>query len=225
MVNEQLRNEAEKFLIKNFSFVKFEIYNFFNNNKIYWTHSKVKIFQNMEYTDKDAFKMVETIKSKNWAVYNEKSTLKYIASEFKIVSNIISNQKYKVGAIKIVIKQILDSEKLVQIIKFNPLISDLINERSQRVKNVYPQEMKYRQNISANIGDKVYFCNNLSNIVNPGYVIGNFADEKLHIAYFCNLNCDHFETQKLDINGWATVGVYKNEVGLTPEQAITNRMQ
>ena len=225
MVTEQLKNEAEKFLIKNFSFVKFEIYDYFKNDKIYWTHSKAMVFQDMEYTDKDAFKMIETIRNKNWGVYNEKSTLKYIASEFNIFSHIISNQKYKVADIKVAIESILDSEKLVQIIKFNPLIKDLINEGRHRVKVIYPEESKYRQNISAKVGDKVYFCDNLNNIVNPGYVIGNFADEKLHIAYFCNINSDHFETQKLDINGWATVGVYKNEVGLTPEQAITNRMQ
>jgi|APLak6261698768_1056241.scaffolds.fasta_scaffold00152_6 hypothetical protein len=224
MVTEQLKNEAEKFLSKNFSFVKFEIYNFFNNNKIYWTHSKALIFHDMEYTDKDAFKMIDTIKSKNWAVYDEKSTLKYIASEFKLLSNIISNQKYKVADIKVAIKSILDSGKHVQTIKFNPLISDLVNEGRHRVKNVYPQEIKCRQNISVGIGDKVYFCDSSNNIANPAYVIGNFADEKLHIAYFTNLNSDYIETQNLNINGWALIGAYKNEVGLTPEQAIKNRM-
>ncbi|MFA6273965.1 MAG: hypothetical protein WC662_02285 [Candidatus Paceibacterota bacterium] len=224
MVNEHLINEIEKFLSKNFSFVKFEIYNFFNNNKIYWAHSKAMIFQDMEYTDKDAFKMIDTIKSKNWAVYDEKSTLKYIASEFKLFSHINSNHKYKVDDIKVVIKSILDSEKLVQTIKFNPLISDLIKEGRHRVKNVYPNEIKSRQNISAEIGDKVYFCDSSNNIANPAYVIGNFADEKLHIAYFTNLNSDYIETQNLNINGWALIGAYKNEVGLTPEQAIKNRM-
>ncbi len=225
MVTEQLNIEVEKFLSKNFSFVKFEIYNFFNNNKIYWVHSKATIFQDNEYTDKDAFKMIDTIKSKNWAVYDEKSTLKYITNEFKIFSHIISNQKYKVVDIKVAIISILDSEKLVKIIKFNPLISNLINEGRHRVKNVYPQEIKHRKSITAEVGDKVYFCDSSNNIVNPAYVIGNFAEEKLHIAYFTNLNSDNYETQKLDINGWATVGVYKNEVGLTPEQAIKNTMQ
>lgn len=224
MVTDQLKIDVEKFLLKDFSFVKFEIYNYFNNNKIYWAHSKAMIFQNMEYTDKDAFKMIDTIKSKNWAVYNEKSTLKYIASEFKLFSHIISNQKHKVADIKVAVKSILDSEKLVQKIEFNPLISDLINEGRHRVKNVYPQEIKYRQNISAEIGDKVYLCDSSNNIANPAYVIGNFANEKLHIAYFTNLNSDYIETQNLKINGWALIGASKNEVGLTPEQAIINRM-
>lgn len=52
--------------------------------------------------------------------------------------------------------------------------------------------------------------------VNLAYVIGNFANEKLHIAYFTNLNSDYIETQNLKINGWALIGASKNEVGLTP---------
>lgn len=224
MVTDQLKIDVENFLIKNFSFVKFEIYNFFNNNKIYWTHSKALIFQDMEYTDKDAFKLIDTIKSKNWSVYNEKSILKYIAIEFKLFSHIFSNQKHKVTDIKTAIKSILDSESLVQIIKFNPLIMDLINEGRHHVKSTYPEEIKFRQNISAEVGDKVYFCNSSNNIANPAYVIGSFADKKLHIAYFTNLNYDHIETGNLNINGWALIGAYSNEVGLTPEQAIKNRM-
>lgn len=223
MVTNQLKIDIEKFLLKDFSFVKFEIHNYFNNNKIYWAHSKAMIFQNMEYTDKDAFEMIDTIKSKNWAVYNEKSTLKYIVGEFKLFSRLISNQKYKVADIKVAVKSILDSEKLVKIIEFNPLISNLIKEGRHRVKNVNPQEIKYRQNITAEIGDKVYLCESSNNIANPAYVIGNIANEKLHIAYFTNLNSDNNETQNLKINGWALIGVNKNEVGLTPEQAIKNR--
>jgi hypothetical protein len=60
--------------------------------------------------------------------------------------------------------------------------------------------------------------------VNPAYVIGNFANEKLHIAFFTNLNSDYIEKQNLKINGWALIGASKNEVGLTPEKAIKNRM-
>ena len=225
MVSEQLIWEVEKFLTEHFSFVKFEIYNYFNNNRIYYTQSKPQILRDIKHTDKQAFEIMNTVKSNGWIVFDEKSSVKYIASEFKLFNHIYSSNKYKLTDIKTVVKNCIGSEKLVQIIKFNPLIKDLINEGRHRVKGIYPEESKFRQKISANVGDKVYFCDNSNNIVNPAYVIGNFADEKLHIAYFCNINSDHFETQKLDINGWATVGVYKNEVGLTPEQALKNRMQ
>lgn len=224
MVSEQLICEVEKFLIKHFSFIKFEIYNYFNNNKIYYVQSKAHIFKNMEYTDREAFEMMDKIKYNNWLLYNEKSSVNYIAREFRLFGNINSGNKYKFAEIKGAVKDIIANEKLVQIIKFDPLIKDLINEGRHHVKGIYPDETKYRQNVTALVGTKVYFCDRSNNIVSPAYVIGNFADDKLHIAYFTNLNSDHMETNKLDINGWAVTGAFQNEVGLTPQQAIKNRM-
>ena len=225
MITEQLRFEVEKFLKEKFSFVKFEVYSFFNDNRIFWTHDKVTFFQDQKCSDKEAFLLIDTIKSINWSIYDEKVDLKYIIDEFKLFSSIFTNQKYKVADIKVVVKSFFKTESLVQIIKFNPLILDLINEGRHRVTSIYPEDYKGRQKVNADIGDKVYFCDNINNIVNPAYVIGNFANEKLHIAYFTNWNSDNIETQKLTVNGWGIVGAYKNEVGLTPNQAIKNRMQ
>ena len=224
MVSEQLTREVEKFLTKHFSFVKFEIYDYFNNNRIYYTQSKPQIFKDIEYTDRQAFEMMDTIKSTNWSVYDEKSSVNYIAGEFRLFGHIYSGNKYKLADIKLAVKNIFDNEKLVQVIKFNPLIKDLINEGRHCVKGIYPEESKYRQNVSAEVGTKVYFCDGSNNIVSPAYVIGNFANEKLHIAYFTNINSDHMETNKLDINGWAVAGAFPNELGLTPDQAIKNKM-
>lgn len=225
MVSAQLICEVENFLSKHFSFVKFEIYNYFNNNRIYYTQGKPQIFNGIKYTDRQAFEIMDTVKSNSWIVFDEKSSVKYIAGEFRLFNHIYSSNRYKLTDIKTAVKNYIGSEKLVQIIRFNPLIKDLIIEGRHRVKGIYPEASKYRQNISAEIGDKVYFCDSHSNIASPAYVIGSFANDKFQIVYFTNLNHDYLETQKLDINGWATVGVYNNEIGLTPEQAIKNKMQ
>ena len=224
MVSEQLICEVEKFLTKHFSFVKFEIYNYFNNNRIYYTQSKQQIFQDMEYSDRQAFEMMDTVKSNSWIIYHDKSSVKYIANEFRLFGHIYTGNNYKLEDIKLAVKKCIESERLVQIIKFNPLIKELVNEGRHHIKGVYPEETKYRQKINADIGTKVYFCDRSNNIVSPAYVIGNIAEDRLHIAYFTNLNSNYLETNKLQINGWAVTGAYLNEVGLTPEQAIKNRM-
>ena len=224
MITEQLRIEVKKFIIKHFSFIKFEIYNYFDNDRIYYTQGKPQIFKDIEYTDMQAFEMIDTVKSKSWNVYDEKSSVKYIAGEFRLTGYIYSESKYKLADIKGAVKEIIGNEKLVQIIKFNPLIKDLIKEGRHHVKCIYPEETKYRKSISAGVGTKVYFCDRSNNIVSPAYVIGNFVNEKLHIAYFTNINSDSMETSKLDVNGWAIAAVLPCELGLTPEQAIQNRM-
>ena len=224
MKSEQLNLEVEKFITKHFSFVKFEIYDFFNNNRIYYTQSKPQIFKDMEYNDRQAFEMIDTVKSNNWNVYDEKSSVKYIAGEFRLFGHIYSGSKYKLADIKKAVQEIIGNGKLVQIIKFNPLIKDLIQEGRHRIKGIFPEEEKYRQSITAKVGTKVYFCDRSNNIVSPAYVLGNFVNEKLHIAYFTNLNSDNMETSKLDVNGWAVAGAFSYELGLTPEQAIKNRM-
>jgi hypothetical protein len=223
MITEQLHTEVEKFF-SNFTFVKFEVYEFFENRGIYWIHSIVKIFEGRYYDDDDAYDMIDTLRERNWSVYDDEKVLKYIVSEFNLWSNMRNAPKYKIAAIRLTVKKILDSEKFVKTIKFNPLIKELINEGRHKVKSTYPEELKYRSNVSAQEGDKIYVCDNSNNLANPGYVLKELADGKLKVAYFTNVNKDRNDTTKLSINGWARAGVHLNEIGLTPEQSIKHRL-
>lgn len=223
MVTEQLTIAVENFLKEKFSFLRFEIYNYFENDKIYYNGSKARIFENMDYEDKDAFEMIETIRSHNWQVYNDKISLRYIAGEFRLFSYLYTSEKFKITDVKNIIEEILNRDNFVQTIKFNPIIKDLIKEGRHRIKNTYPEDRKDREKITANLGDKVYISNESTQIANPAYVIEDCGYDRIRIAYFTSISKDRRENNDLKINGWAVRGVSLYELGLNTKQAIKNQ--
>ena len=122
------------------------------------------------------------------------------------------------------IKEIIQSGKLVTKMPFNPLMKVLIEEGRICIRGSF-RPLSYgsarRESITLEAGDRCYFSHHRAGVVNSAFVYRkNFNSYTLIV--FSNQQ-EGLETRNLSVNTAYFFTANTNEIGLTPEQAAEQK--
>jgi hypothetical protein len=219
----------EDFLLKNFTFRKLGIYEFFGNKEIpvFWTTKTDSSYLDKIDNCDDPCELLDEQVFSDWAILNNRG-LNCIFSEFRYAELM---SKFKVNLtsseIKLKIKYLIEQTNIAKTISFNPFLKSLIAEGRYKVKNIKPLSMTdpRRQNITARKGDKLYICKDVKPpfVANPCYVTNDIGLNTYRVIFFTNVKSYWEDTKMTKINGWGFATVDADELGRTPEEAVRQK--
>jgi hypothetical protein len=217
-----LSDLALKFLTENYVFRQLEIYDLFDNDRIFWTHKKSRYYRPEIDSYDEPCILLDEHKFHDWADFDKKH-VKYFSDEFQIY-NLRHNIKFKVTDIKRVINDLIVSKQVVKKISFNPVLKECVKEGRTKITRLKPlhSSSEKREPIKANVGEKLYICKSSKPpyISSPCYIIKAADFGSYRVMFFTNLDKELSETTKIDINGWGFTTAYANELGRTPSEAV-----
>jgi len=220
--DKELYSAIMAYLEGNFVFRKLEIDLWLGNNRIMYLHRHnydAKVFDSA----KSAEELWNDGEFEDWKTCTP-IFIKNICSEF-ILKNTGLVGKGRKSLVKNIVTAEVEHGSLVETVKFNPLLKQLIDSGRQQVKGIKP--LSYgshkRVKVEINEGGLCYFCWNSKNpyIANPAYVFRKSGGSYI-LIFFSNQHKGS-ESRKLEINMARFINAAADELGLTPEQAVLQR--
>jgi hypothetical protein len=210
------------YLEHNYVFRKLEIDQWLGDDRIIYKHK-----EEYDPADFSLGKSSEELWSdgvfEDWRVCTPMA-VKNVCSEF-LFRNSAKAGKNRKTLLKDVVTAEINHGSLVETIKFNPLLKQLIDKGRYKVTGVKPllYTSNKREKIELSEGDTCYFCWNTKNpyVANPAYVFRKAGGSYI-IIFFTNLS-KGTETGKPEINMARFINAPADEIGLTPEQAVMQR--
>lgn len=197
---EKLNEIIIKFMEDNFEFINLEVYDFINDEKIFYKQkfSEVDIFEIEKNNDPCA--LLENDALYRWEEFKSNKVdcfVKYILN-----SNILDDNNFNEKEIKLAVKYFSNNNKLVKKIEFNPIIKEAVIKGRTKIKS--KELPKISDKFNPKIGDIKYifdlrFSNN---ILSPCYIYKVTASKQLRVMILTNLDNNNNETERLNINGW-----------------------
>jgi hypothetical protein len=221
-LNPSLVSSVTKFLNEKFVFRKLEIHEFFEHKHppIFWIHRSC---YSPEVDTMEACMLLDDQMLHYWQIYS-KGTLALVFDEFQLWCFLKNLEKPAKRKSKEIIKALIETSELVQMIKFNPVLKNLIVQGRHKVSGVIPLHStdSRRVRMDAKEGEVYYLCNDHSKpfIANPCYIVKSTMNGPYRVMYFTNAASQFIETKKSRVNAYGFTTVFPNELGVTPEQAV-----
>lgn len=220
--DQELYSAIMAYLEDQFVFRKLEIDHWLGDKRVIYQH-KDRYQPELFNAGKSAEELWHDREFEDWTTCTDK-TVKYICSEF-MFKNCLAVPKNRKAMIKAIIKAEIDHGELIETIKFNPILKQLIDSGRRKVTGVKPllYASHKRMKVELNEGDLCYFCWNTKNpyMANPAYVYRKSGGSYV-LIFFTNLYQGK-ETSKVEINLGDFINAPADELGLTPEQAVMQR--
>lgn len=219
MQEKDLYEMVFSFLNEQYVFRHIQLYDFFDNTEPIIKYTHVSNYNSEVDTVDEPCKLLDRRCFQYWNDYTKNST-KLLADEF-IWKNLKLHSKRTL--IKNAIAEIIANGDIVKTIKFNPFLKEIINSGRVKVSVSKSRFCSSHDRITmVRSGDQVFVCDKSLSpyIANPGYVISASVTGTYRIMQFLNLDNDSRPTNKLRINGWSFFTANKDEIGLTPEDAV-----
>lgn len=216
-----LDSSIYSYLKKHFIFRKIGLCEYFKENQIFWNF-RDEPFESDPDTDPCDFLRKGLFE--NWIAFSQ-SGLKRFAEKF-LMEDHRFRRRYTITQVKEAI--ILAIEEQTTTIQFDPLLAECINEGRHKVTKVTPLRNtdSDRKRITLRKGQKCYLSESFCKpyLANPAYVYKDFGDDSYGVIFFINVNKEGQRTNRIKVNDWDFAKVYGNDVGLTPEQAVLQRL-
>jgi len=220
---KELYRAIVTYLQDNFVFRRLEIDQWLGNDRIIFVDKNFRFLSKLNSKNSAEELWYDGV-FEDWGTYSEKM-VNYIFSEFFLFNTqaVGTNRK---RLIKQIIRDEIEHGSLTETIKFNPVLKKLIGIGRQKRNGVKPLPFgsHKRRKIDLNVGDLCFFCWNTKSpyVANPAVVFKKH-DGFYTLIFFSNENRD-FETSKLEINMGRFITADADELGITPEQAILQRV-